>query len=522
MEKRQFIALVSAVMLMVTPLTASAMSAHVPGPNRAPVADAGEDRVVEPNQMVALDGSNSYDPDEDPLTYRWQLLYRPTGGHAELKDPLGMTTCRLSPDATGVWAIALTVSDGQLNSIRDVVRVDVRQPTPPTKPDLEALEVRVQAENEAGTKYIKAISIRMKDKGLDYAGPLEFRVIGLDKWIGGHFTLDEWVTIDSFCLRQDDEGWFTLIRRSIAWPANVPTITFSVGVDPRHRIGEGNTQNNMAEKIFERNTVPGFDGGGPSPASRPDFVITGIEASGLYQENKINTVSVELENKGRDYVGPLDFRIVATNRGTEVFRDNSATIDPVCIRQAEKKKLTLLRHTVEWPEDACSYRFTVEVDPHRHIAELNENNNRFSTSIPRGSLLTYCNNDVAKTIRIRDYRARMSTLKEGEQFTFDCSGGNKFDFFITLQHCCRGASTTELYIVYDWTPLVKDGENIILKKKYKVDFLAIGDRTVRIDDLKIPKKKKFQNAYTTFAILSRHDLGYDVIFSAPVRISGMR
>ena len=522
MKKRQLIALISAVTLILAPLTVLAMTKNVRGPNRPPMAKAGPDRVVEPHQMLVLNGSESYDPDGDVITYRWELVARPRGGQAELKDNLGMTTCRLSPDVAGVWMISLTVSDGKLTSEGDVMQVRVQQPTPPpTKPDLEVAEVRVLAKTEAGTKYIKKISVKMKNKGLDYTGPLEFRVFGLDQFPGGHFTLDERVTIDPLCLTQDDEGWFTLLRRDIEWSADVATITFRVIADPAQRIDETNEQNNAVEKTFDRDTVP--DAGREPPlANRPDFVITDIDASGLYRESKIGAISVQIENRGLDYAGYLDFRVVVTHKGQQVFRDNSATVDTVCLRRSEKKWVRLVRREVEWPEDAASYNFLAEVDPHRHIDELNEHNNRYSRSIFRGALVSPCNVDVAKTISVRDSRARMFALKEGERFIFDCSGSNKFDFFITLQNYCHANNTVELYIVYDWTPLRADGKNKILKKKYRVDFFTTGDRRVQIDNLKIPKKKRFKNQYTTFAIIARHDKGYDVIFSAPVRISGVR
>ncbi len=42
--------------------------------NRAPIADAGQTRDVPEQSSVTLDGSGSYDPDQDPLTYAWQQV----------------------------------------------------------------------------------------------------------------------------------------------------------------------------------------------------------------------------------------------------------------------------------------------------------------------------------------------------------------------------------------------------------------------------------------------------------------
>lgn len=44
--------------------------------NTAPVADAGVDRTVTVGASVALDGSASFDPDGDDLTFAWSLVAR--------------------------------------------------------------------------------------------------------------------------------------------------------------------------------------------------------------------------------------------------------------------------------------------------------------------------------------------------------------------------------------------------------------------------------------------------------------
>jgi len=46
--------------------------------NDAPVADAGPDLIGIPAGPVTLDGSASYDPDEDPITFRWTQVAGPT------------------------------------------------------------------------------------------------------------------------------------------------------------------------------------------------------------------------------------------------------------------------------------------------------------------------------------------------------------------------------------------------------------------------------------------------------------
>lgn len=94
-------------------------------PNRPPVADAGDDQVVEQAYLggadVTLDGSGSYDPDDNPITYSWTWL----GGSAigvnpVVSLPLGTTT------------ITLIVNDGIVDSEEpDFVVIEVVDTTPP-------------------------------------------------------------------------------------------------------------------------------------------------------------------------------------------------------------------------------------------------------------------------------------------------------------------------------------------------------------------------------------------------------
>jgi hypothetical protein len=92
--------------------------------NKPPIADAGEDQVIEQDNLdgtsVTLDGSGSSDPDDDPLTYEWTW----TGGSAigespTISLPLGATT------------ITLVVNDGAVDSDPDTVIITVQDTTPP-------------------------------------------------------------------------------------------------------------------------------------------------------------------------------------------------------------------------------------------------------------------------------------------------------------------------------------------------------------------------------------------------------
>ena len=81
--------------------------------NLPPVSDAGPDRTAAPPfpKTVILDGSASFDPDGDPLTFRWALLSRPEGSGGTLTNPASVAPSLLV-DAPGTYVVQLVVHDG--------------------------------------------------------------------------------------------------------------------------------------------------------------------------------------------------------------------------------------------------------------------------------------------------------------------------------------------------------------------------------------------------------------------------
>ena len=97
--------------------------------NHAPVADAGGDQSVKEGSPVTLSGGLSFDPDGDPLTFRWtQISGTPVVlSGADTESPT--FTAPELPGGTGSVAIltfALTVSDGALPNTAEA-RVTVEQ-----------------------------------------------------------------------------------------------------------------------------------------------------------------------------------------------------------------------------------------------------------------------------------------------------------------------------------------------------------------------------------------------------------
>jgi len=93
-------------------------------PNQPPVADAGPDQSVYLDELVTLDGSGSYDPDSDPITYAWTIVSAPAESAAGLSgaDTVNPT---FAPDLKGDYEFQLIVNDGELDSAPDTVVVSV-------------------------------------------------------------------------------------------------------------------------------------------------------------------------------------------------------------------------------------------------------------------------------------------------------------------------------------------------------------------------------------------------------------
>ncbi len=80
-------------------------------PNTAPVASAGPDLGIALGEGAPLDGTASFDPDGDLLSYQWSVSSRPEGSLAIPEDPLSDLTL-IIPDAAGEWELTLQVDDG--------------------------------------------------------------------------------------------------------------------------------------------------------------------------------------------------------------------------------------------------------------------------------------------------------------------------------------------------------------------------------------------------------------------------
>ena len=87
--------------------------------NTPPVADAGNNQQLDANKTVQLDGSGSYDPEGNPLTYLWTFVTKPEGSSATLSN-YAIQNPTFRPDKSGLYTLRLKVSDGISSSTDDV------------------------------------------------------------------------------------------------------------------------------------------------------------------------------------------------------------------------------------------------------------------------------------------------------------------------------------------------------------------------------------------------------------------
>lgn len=91
--------------------------------NKAPVAVAGDDIVVNEGEEFTLDGSGSFDPDGDEITYLWSV------GELATDDPTLAILSGVAPEVEEdiTIPVVLVVNDGELDSQPDTVYVTILQ-----------------------------------------------------------------------------------------------------------------------------------------------------------------------------------------------------------------------------------------------------------------------------------------------------------------------------------------------------------------------------------------------------------
>lgn len=151
--------------------------------NRAPLAVAAADRVSAPNtQTVNLDGSDSEDPDGDPIAaYHWEVLSLPPGATAQLNPPDGaVADPELTLGGRGSYFLSLTVTDSDgARSAGATVRIDALNNSPEANPGAARVV-------PTGTE------VALLGRGTDLDGdPLQYRWTLVDWPAGGQVSLTD-------------------------------------------------------------------------------------------------------------------------------------------------------------------------------------------------------------------------------------------------------------------------------------------------------------------------------------------
>jgi LmbE family N-acetylglucosaminyl deacetylase len=102
-----------------------AYTSSASGTNRTPVAQVGGAQTVAENALVQLTGLQSYDPDGDPITYRWTQTSGPTVALFDFQAADPAFTAPSGLAANTVLVFALTVNDGQAESTPAQVSITV-------------------------------------------------------------------------------------------------------------------------------------------------------------------------------------------------------------------------------------------------------------------------------------------------------------------------------------------------------------------------------------------------------------
>ncbi len=105
-------------------LTSAPATVNISAVNNPPVPNAGPDKSATVGSLVTLDGSASFDPNGDTLTYQW-TMDKPWNSAAILSDAHAVQPT-ITPDVPGTYTFYLSVSDGIDSSLGwDAVVVNV-------------------------------------------------------------------------------------------------------------------------------------------------------------------------------------------------------------------------------------------------------------------------------------------------------------------------------------------------------------------------------------------------------------
>lgn len=112
--------------------------------NLAPVAKTGADQSVTLGARVVVDGSTSFDPNADLLTYQWKFVYKPPTSALKNVDSPSAAITTFTPDVVGDYVLGLSVSDpkGSSSTVNTTVNVALGNQPPEAKVKQDTIEGR--------------------------------------------------------------------------------------------------------------------------------------------------------------------------------------------------------------------------------------------------------------------------------------------------------------------------------------------------------------------------------------------
>jgi len=175
------------------------------GFNSKPVAIAGNNQKVEMDETVILNGKASYDAQTKNLTYLWELLESPIDSTAALDNTFSETPTFIA-DKGGRYKIKLVVSDGELDSVADIVYVHATV----VSDELEPNNVREQAQNftQIGLNY----PIRAHNSAGNDQDWYRFEAIANETYVIDLFDVDASLAVSasSSCTNANYKGLFLI------------------------------------------------------------------------------------------------------------------------------------------------------------------------------------------------------------------------------------------------------------------------------------------------------------------------
>ncbi|MDO9257791.1 MAG: CARDB domain-containing protein [Bacteroidales bacterium] len=122
------------------------------GINQAPVANAGTNQTVDEAQLVTLDGSQSSDPNNDQLTYKWTA---PSGITLSSTTSANPTFTAPYINVETQFTFGLVVNDGIVNSDPVTVKITVRNSSLVGLPNQETSLIRIYPNPTTGIVNIE-------------------------------------------------------------------------------------------------------------------------------------------------------------------------------------------------------------------------------------------------------------------------------------------------------------------------------------------------------------------------------